>query len=123
VLIRLGRFSEARSALERAGDPSEDPYVRYWARLFRGAAADGLGDPSAAARAYTAALDLVPGAQSPAVALMALTFTHDEPDAAVLHAIHIRRGADVVDPWWEYGYGDRRFLETRLARLREMARR
>jgi hypothetical protein len=123
VLVRLGRVQEAADALRSTEDATTDPYVRYWARLFTGTSLALLGDEPGATRAYQSALDLAPGAQSASLGLMALSFTRDHLSDAYQRATDVRTGSDVMDPWWEYGYGDRRFLASRLDQLRAMSRR
>jgi hypothetical protein len=124
LLIRSGLFPEAVGVLEEAGDPAADVAVRYWARLFRGRALEGVGRLDEAAKAYADALVLIPRAQSPSVALMALAFSRDRLTDALQHADDIRTASgDAVDPWWAYDHGDGRFYESRLAVLREMSRR
>jgi hypothetical protein len=122
LLIRGRRYEDALTTLERAGDPTADVFVRYWSRLFRGAALDGVGDARGAAEAYAAALDVAPHAQSALAALMALSFRRDDLEVAYADRDAIKTSTDTIDPWWEYGYGDRRFLEARLQRLRMSSR-
>jgi hypothetical protein len=125
LLVRLNRPGEAIATLDVFDDRwTDDPVIRYWVRLFRGAALDKLGRLEEAIRAYHDALTVVPGAQSPRVALMGLELARDQRDAAYALATAVRTAPEVYnDPWWLYPYGERRFLNERLAALRAEARR
>ena len=125
LLTRLGRHAEALEALDRLRglEDSADPTLRYWSRLFRGRALEGLERFDEASAAWREALDLVPGAQTPAAALAALEARRGRPDAAREWAMGPRpMTAGATDPWTLYGSGDYRLLGERLARLREAAR-
>ena len=125
LLVRLGRANEAIATLETFDDRwTDDPVIRYWVRLFRGAALEKAGRQEEAIRAYQDALTIVPGAQSPRVAIMGLELARDQRDAAYALATAVRTSPEVYnDPWWLYGFGERRFLLERLAALRTEARR
>jgi tetratricopeptide (TPR) repeat protein len=125
VLLRLDRASDALATLNTFDDQwTADQVVRYWIRLFRGAALDKLGRPEEAIHAYEEALSIAPGAQSPRVAIMGLELARDRRDAAYALATAVRTAPEAyTDPWWLYGFGERRFLVERLAALRADARR
>ena len=125
LLVRLGRANEAIATLEPFDDRwTGDPVIRYWVRLFRGAALQKAGRHEEAIRAYQDALTIVPGAQSPRVAIMGLELAREQRDAAYALATAVRTSPEVyTDPWWLYGFGERRFLLERLAALRSEARR
>lgn len=125
LLVRLDRASDALATLDMFDDRwTTDPVVRSWIRLFRGRALDELGRPDEAIHAYEEALSIVPGAQSPRVAIMGLELARDRRDAAYALAAAIRTSPEVYeDPWWLYGFGERRFLGERLAALRAEAHR
>ena len=125
LLVRLDRPAEAIATLDTFDDRwTDDPVIRYWVRLFRGAALEKLGRQEEAIRGYHDALTIVPGAQSPRVALMGLELAREQRDAAYALATAVRTSPEVYnDPWWLYPFGDRRFLQERLAALRAEARR
>jgi tetratricopeptide (TPR) repeat protein len=119
VLVRLGRHEEALSALDAFGDRTNDTTLRYWSRLFRARAFEGLGRPDDAARAYNEALSLIPRAQSPTAALALLETRRGRIEDAERWAIAGRTApAGTVDPWWQYGKGEYRLYEARMAALR-----
>ena len=124
MLLRLARANEALARLETFEDKwTTDAVLRYWRWLVRGKALEALGRADEARAAYGEALALVPTAQSPRVALMAMDLTHGNREAADRLAAEIRTAPDPVsDPWWSYPHGDLRFLTSRLAALREMSR-
>jgi hypothetical protein len=76
--------------------------------------------------AYRAALAIVPSAQSPHVAMMALEFKRDarQPGRQIGADVLRRPNPDAtVDPWWTYAHGDYRFFAARLKELRQAGRR
>jgi hypothetical protein len=125
LLIRLDRPADGLEALAAVGDAAGvgDTAVRYWAHMVRGRALEKLGQTDAAAREYAEALTVVPGAQSGFAALTALEIGRGNYELAFRHAAEgrsVRPGA--TDPWRQYGGADFRFLDARLARLRELSR-
>lgn len=123
MLIRLDRPADALAALDALGDDAADAPRRYWSRLFRGRALEGLGRLDDARQAYLDTLALVPHAQAPTVALAVLALRQNRDGDAFQLASEARSGAsDVADPWWLYGYGENRFFQARLIALREVAR-
>lgn len=100
VLIRTGRYAEARRQLEQALDLMEEsPEIH----VGLAAAAGHLGDPRTAVRHYRAALRLRPGWKQPANNLAWLLATHPDPDLrnpedAVRIAEAMRRSAGAPDP-------------------------
>jgi hypothetical protein len=125
VLTRLGRPAEAVSMLDGFDDRwTMDGVIRYWRRLFHGDALDALGRPDDAITAFREALTVVPSAQSPRVAMMAIEARRDHGDAAEQWATAVRTAPDVViDPWWTYAHGDFRFLRDRIQAARALSRR
>jgi hypothetical protein len=124
LLVRLNRAPEALTTLDLVEDGwTADPVIRYWIRLFRGAALEKLNRPEEAIRSYHDALAIVPSAQSPRVAIMGLELASERRDEAYALATAVRTAPEAyTDPWWLYGFGDRRFLLERLAALRAEAR-
>jgi tetratricopeptide (TPR) repeat protein len=122
LLTRLGRQAEALERLSAFDDRwTSDPVLRYWHRLFRGKALEGLGRPNEAAAAYDQALSIVPSAQSPRIAMMAIDARLNRPGEAAARALDIRTTTTpVIDPWWSYPFGDLRFFAARMKALRAM---
>jgi tetratricopeptide (TPR) repeat protein len=119
LLIRVDRPDEALNALDEAEAAGGDDAVRYWTWLFRGRALERLERHVDAAAAYERAAAIVPGAQSPAVALASLWQRHDRPAEALSWARRaMNTPAGAIDPWWLYWRGDLRHASERLAALR-----
>ena len=116
---RAGRVADALKVLEAPREPSKAVQVRYWTALIRGRVLEKLGRPEEAGRAYLEALELVPGAQSARVALLALKFVGgDRTSAERLIEDVVAPGNDVADPWWVYWQGDYRLFPQLIALLR-----
>jgi tetratricopeptide (TPR) repeat protein len=118
------RMKRGDLALEDLATPavSPDPFVRYLAHLFRGRALEQLGRSSEAVDAYRAALDVIPHAQSAAIALAAARHVSDRADEAIdiMQASFAAR--PVEDPWREYGFGQFRHWPRYRDRMREALR-
>jgi hypothetical protein len=124
LFVRLGRHDDAVATLDRVGADgrSVELSVRYWARLFRGKAFEGLGRIAEAASVYEAARALVPRAQSAGVALVALELRRGQHARAYEWAADVRTAPDTAfDPWWQYLYAEFRHFDARLEALRRTA--
>jgi hypothetical protein len=124
VLIDLRRPAEALTMLtgfETAW--TTDETYRYWQPLLRGRALEALNRPDEAVPSYQDALRIVPSAEAPRVAIMALETKrrHTAEAAAQRSAIEHAR-TSTVDPWRSYRDGEARFLQARLDALRAMSR-
>ncbi|MEZ5318281.1 MAG: hypothetical protein R2752_12850 [Vicinamibacterales bacterium] len=120
--LTLHEAGAALAQFARAGG-SKDPFVAYLARFLSGRALDRLGNPAEAVRMYRAALGVIPGASSAAIALSSDLFLAGQPDEAyamTASMLAIRPPPD--DPWHQFGYGDLRFVPERMAALREAIR-
>lgn len=116
---RLGDQDRALEAIDRAA-ASTDPVVRYWSSLFRGRVLEALHRPAEAVTAYEGAAAFSPAAQAPLVALAALELTEGHRDSALRWAAAARTTPNQTsDPWWQYWYGDLRFLSDLLLKLRQ----
>lgn len=119
----LGQPERALTLLDGIRAPATDGEIRYFTDLVRGQALRGAGRPDEAVRAYRAALEVWPGAQSAQVALMTLLVERgDRLEAAKLAEAIQTAPADRYDPWWMYWLGDYRQYPTLLERLGEMGR-
>jgi tetratricopeptide (TPR) repeat protein len=118
---RLDSQQRALEAVDRALATSRDPVVTYWAQLVRGRILGAMNRLADAAAAYRQAASIVPAAQTPAVALAALSLVEGDRSAAERWAQTARTtvGADVRDPWWLYWFGDARMLDQLVATMRE----
>jgi tetratricopeptide (TPR) repeat protein len=110
--VRLGRLLTVRKRYEEAlnelttvlSQKPDDPIVAYYAHLFAGRAARGLGRGDEAARHYRDASALFPDAQSPRLGLSEVELLSANVDAA-LEPIQKLGGESVrltADPWWDY---------------------
>lgn len=118
-LYRLGRSAEALDLLGTPDEADADPVVRYWKQLVLGRVHEDLGHPDEAALAYQRALEIWPGAQTPAVALAVLF--QRQGDAVRARQLARQAGSTSptrLDPWWQYWSGDLRFVPAWLAQLR-----
>lgn len=118
VLHRLGRQQEALAALSAADDQPADPTARYWRLLIRGRVLEALGQGPAALDAYREARAVSGGAQTPAVALAALSLRLGRVEDARrwAHAARVD-SATTTDSWWNYWFDVRRMAEW-VAELR-----
>lgn len=119
LLVRLHRPEDALLALDESDAAGGDETVRYFSALFRGRALEALGRTDEAAHAYERAAGVMPGAQTPAVALASLFQRFDDPAAARGWAERAATTpAAAGDPWWWYWRGDLRHAGARLDALR-----
>lgn len=130
VLSRVGRFVDAQRVLDGFAERKEAglaPDLRYLAALFRGRALLGVGKAEAAAESFRLAVHLLPGCQTPQVALSeALRASGDqigsrEVMTSLLEASRHPHCAD--DPWLRYPEGQSWRLAPLAARLHEEVRR
>ena len=115
---RLGRHADALALLTKAADAGTDVTVQYWRHLFTGRILEALNRPAEAAPAYERANALVPGAQTPAVALASLYQRQGELGQARKWAAAARTASRTEDPWWQYWVGDLRLYPQWLDVLR-----
>jgi tetratricopeptide (TPR) repeat protein len=121
VRLLEGQRARARDLLDRvlAGDARVE--IRYLALLFRAAAAEQSGDVQAATRDYEAAVDSIPGAQAPMLALGRIADEHTQPSDArtwVERALSPERRA--IDPWRRYIQAQAWQVAERVASLRTL---
>jgi tetratricopeptide (TPR) repeat protein len=109
VVALGGRADEGRRALQRAFELTEEPRLRYLARLFDAAAREDSGDAPGARESYDAALRIWPTAQSARLGLSRLRL-FDRNYAAARDLLPRRASSDLgsnepADPWAWYEYG------------------
>ncbi len=122
----IDRSKEALEHLQKAAaaDPIAETALRYLHQLFLGHVLGALGRSEEATAAFRAALEVVPAAQSPRVALMNSLLLRGAREQAEQTAEQIQAAeapAD-LDPWWMYAQGQYRMHRQALARIREMSR-
>ena len=121
--LRLERFDDALKQLNQIESRTSDPFLIYLSRYFTGVARRATGDAAAAARAFASALDVVPNAQSAALALASVTLAADKPaDAYALVRTAVARAADVDDPWRQYQAAEYRLWHSYVSALRKEVR-
>jgi len=100
-----GQAEEAATLLARAEPKLGTPMLRYFAALFAGRSAEMLDKMTEARAAYVRAMAIFPSAQSPRLALAALS-SRDSEQAQALSGIRTMfvTGASSADadPWWYY---------------------
>lgn len=120
---RLGRHREALAALDAGLSAGDDADIRYWGWLFKGRVLGALDRRMEAAAAYRKALELRPNSQTPALALAALLFLQGARQEAEVYADIARTmPTDRRELWWDYWYGDRRFLPQLIGDIRKWRR-
>jgi tetratricopeptide (TPR) repeat protein len=105
VLALLDRPRDAIDELRQALEATDDPLMRYYAALFMGAAAEALHDLDGARQAYEEARELFPAAQSPHIALSALSRRRGDRAGAwseMQQWFEVGGGERANDPWWRY---------------------
>lgn len=122
VLHRLGRHQEALVALDAVDTARAPRAIEYWRRLFRGRVLEALRRIDDAAAAYLSALRIEATAQTPAVALASLFQRQGNAEQARRWAASARATEPTgLDPWWQYWFGDLRWLGIWMADLRRAA--
>jgi tetratricopeptide (TPR) repeat protein len=111
--LRLGRVltlrdePEGLKILEQIGESAESPF-RYLARLFEGDVFEKRGDMAEAERRYSAAVSLIPTAQSAYMALAHVRHARGaraEAAQDVRSMAGLRNAPDTADPWFWYSRG------------------
>ena len=121
VVALVGRADEARRAFQRAHELTEEPRLRYLARLFDAAAREDLGDAPGARESYDAALRVWPKAQSARLGLSRLRLL--DRDYAVARDLLPRHASDSDsndprDPWAWYDHGQWWRVNSTFASMR-----
>jgi tetratricopeptide (TPR) repeat protein len=122
TLLRLGRTAEGRDRLREVDTATDDAWVRYLARMFRGWIHASEGRPDEAVTAYQSALALVPNAPSAAALLTATLLTSDRLADAETFATATLAAGSGEDPWRGYTQGEARRFPALMAQLRREVR-
>jgi tetratricopeptide (TPR) repeat protein len=123
VLLVRGKVQDAVFELREAALAADEPLLQYFAALFLGEAEEGLGNFDTARDQYKKAAALYPHAQSPYLALSALTMRRGDRAGArneiqrVFELPADPPGRD--DPWWDYGVVQARNVDALFRRLHE----
>jgi tetratricopeptide (TPR) repeat protein len=119
IAHRLDQHVEALTLLDAGLRQTRDSSVQHWGWLFRGRVLQQTGRLDEAAESYERAVANDPLAQTAATALAAVRLLQDRRAEAERWAQAARTTPVThVDPWWEYWYGDQRFLPALLAEIR-----
>jgi tetratricopeptide (TPR) repeat protein len=119
VRLLKEQVEQSRELLDRVLAADVPVEIRYLALLFRAAAADELGNVQDATRDYLAAVDSIPRAQTPMLALARIADEQNQPANArkwVERAVAL--GTGVLDPWRRYIQGQGWQVGARVASLR-----
>jgi tetratricopeptide (TPR) repeat protein len=104
--LAMGDHSAALQSFEAAQVAASDPAVRFLGHFLAGRALEAIAQLPAARRQYEHALDVMPGAESAAVALASLRFVQDDRAAAVaLFQQTFAQASREDDPGRLVGYG------------------
>ncbi len=118
VLALQGETRRAADELTALTTGTEgDRELRYLAFLFLADARWSLGEASAAADAYSAALALYPRAQSPAIGLLLVKPRAIETDGERIEAVLGSSPVGRVDPWLDYHLGPGRRAAAQMELL------
>lgn len=118
--ISLHRYDQALELLDVVDASSDDPYLLYLSRLFRGTALEAENKTAAAQAAYRDALTIGPNAHAATMALATSLFrTGHRDDADRLVATLLAHDDPTHDVWWAYYSGDFHLWSLLIGRVRE----
>jgi tetratricopeptide (TPR) repeat protein len=122
--VRLGRLLDVRKRHEEAASELATAIAAkptgpllFYAYLFAGRSAQGLGKIAEAGQHYRAASLLFPGAQSAQLALSQAALLESDVPAAQESIRRLDKSTTARDPWWSYHFGSGRDTD---GLLREM---
>ena len=106
VHFSVDDFASALRAFESAQPIPVEPWIKYLAHFNAARSLERLSRRDDAVREYRNALEVVPDAESAAIALASVQFMHDDRDAAVSLLDRVfNRSARPDDPFRLAGYG------------------
>jgi tetratricopeptide (TPR) repeat protein len=118
-----GQHEEAIRLLNEGEAATEDSWLKFIARLFRGQTLTSLGRTSEAILAFRDAVRVNPLAQSAQLSLASMLYLQGErTEASQLVGNLLRSATTEDDPWFWYAYGDYRHWPRYRATLREALR-
>jgi tetratricopeptide (TPR) repeat protein len=121
LLIKLGQFGDALTAIQQVNRNDADDVQRYWLTLLGARALQELKRLPEAERAYRAAAEAWPEASAPITGLALVLFDMNRRDEALTAASALRAQPPTgKDPWWNYIVADSRFVNSWRDQLREM---
>lgn len=121
--IRVGAWDDAISHLARVPESTTDPRLLYLGAYMRGWAEQRRGHIDEAVRAYRAALQAAPHAQSAAVLLSsALVQIGESTEAYNVLDQALKEKPAAADPWDDFHSGEWPRLSALIDRLREALR-
>ena len=116
--LRLKHADAALAHFDKA-EPGPDLFLTYLGHLLRGRALEQAGRVDDAVASYRLAHHDVPEAQSASLALSgALVRGNQRLEATAVAHDAVTTAVPGLDPWLEYGAGDRRLWPLHLAQLR-----
>jgi Tfp pilus assembly protein PilF len=125
VLLERDRPKDAAQELAQALDAITDHNLKYLATMMLGRAEELTGQRDSAALRFQTAAELVPAAQSPALALSRLARRSGDRTVGERHlqdALSRREDDLAANPWWLYFRWQTRDPETLLEELWTLAR-
>jgi tetratricopeptide (TPR) repeat protein len=119
VLLERGKPQDAADELRRVLATTTDSELRYFGSMFLGAAEETLGHLDDAGRAYVAASEVYPRAQSPYLALSELARRRGDRSASIVQIQRLfELHDDRDDPWWSYRTAQAKHADDLLTQLR-----
>jgi tetratricopeptide (TPR) repeat protein len=119
LLYRRGDLDWAAQELDAARQLTSQDELRYLALVFRGMVESARGQYERADGFYTAALRLIPTAQSAAIAKAETAYLRGRVGEAAATIQATLQQAKKDDPWWVYMIGEWWHLEHRLGWIRK----
>ena len=114
LLVERNRHQEAAGELSTVFAAKPEGPVAFYAHLFAGRAAQGLGRLDEAAGHYREATALFPGAQSARLASSQAALLGADVPATLEPIEHLDRSSPAPDPWWQYHFAAGRDVDDIL---------
>lgn len=120
VCLLRGEARRSRELLERVLAVDVPREIQYLALLLRAAAAEQAGNAQDATRDYRAALESIPGTQTPMLALARIADEWNQPADARAWIDRALAARSAPDPWRRYIQGQAWQFDARMAGLRDL---